>query len=313
MSIYHQFNTAEKQQRFIRLSNLKHNNQYDYSLVVYQNNYTKVKIICPVHGIFEQRPDSHVNTGSGCLQCSHKRKQPSNNAFIKKCIERHGNKYDYSLVDYINSSTNVTIICPKHGEFKQIAKEHKGGAGCTLCSYERLSGRPPMKRAEFIFKCQLVHKDTYDYSVTEYEHSHKSVSVNCPKHGVFKIRATDHLQGGKCKRCKTSKGEQRVYNALVDLGVNFVTEHSFPDCVYIRPLRFDFYLPQYNMCIEYDGSLHFKPRNPLCEQSIKDFEYSKIRDNIKDTYCLNNNIRLLRIPFTEIKQINSIVRSAVGC
>ena len=312
MSIYSRLNTEEKQQQFITQSNLKHNNKYDYSLVEYRNNYTKVKIICPIHGIFEQSPDSHANRGSGCIKCALARKLPTTDEFIKLCVEQHGNKYDYSLVNYVNSSTSITIICPKHGEFKQIANTHKGGAGCTLCSYERLSGRPPMTNAEFIIKCQLVHKDRYDYSVTEYTHCHKSVNVSCPKHGIFKIKASDHLQGSKCKRCKVTKGEQRVQNALIDLGITFVREHSFPDCVYVRPLRFDFYLPQHNMCVEYDGELHFKPRNRLSKNALNDLEQSKIRDNIKDAYCLNKNIKLLRISFHDINQIESIIRDTVG-
>jgi hypothetical protein len=113
---------------FIQKSIEKHGNKYDYSLVNYINNRTKVRIICPLHGEFEQNPYDH-STGIGCLKCSGKFKF-TNEIFIKKSIEKHGNKYDYSLVEYINSVKKVKILCPIHGEFNQSPNCHMGGKGC---------------------------------------------------------------------------------------------------------------------------------------------------------------------------------------
>lgn len=75
----------------------------------------KVKIICEKHGIFEQTPAHHMR-GNGCQLCSENKKM-TNGDFIGKVKEIHGNRYDYSLVEYTNSNTKVKIICEEHGEF----------------------------------------------------------------------------------------------------------------------------------------------------------------------------------------------------
>jgi hypothetical protein len=106
---------------FIKRSNIIHNNKYDYSLVEYKNNKTKVKIICPIHGEFEQQPSKHLG-GGGCRKCSILYKTLSLSEFIKKSKEMHGDKYDYSLVEYKNSQIKVKIICPIHGIFNQTVQ-----------------------------------------------------------------------------------------------------------------------------------------------------------------------------------------------
>lgn len=112
-------------------------NKYDYSKVKYINAKTKVCIICPEHGEFEQTPSSHLS-GCGCPQCGIKtvaeKKKSTNDEFIIKSNEIHGDKYDYSKVNYITAKDDVTIICPKHGEFEQTPDAHIHGSGCPKCS-----------------------------------------------------------------------------------------------------------------------------------------------------------------------------------
>ena len=111
--------TAEE---FIKKAKLAHSNKYDYSKVEYVNSQTPVCIICPEHGEFWQEPASHLS-GCGCPFCAGNAKLTTE-TFIKKAKEIHGNKYDYSKVEYINSQTPVCIICPEHGEFWQIPNNH---------------------------------------------------------------------------------------------------------------------------------------------------------------------------------------------
>ena len=130
---------------FIPRSNLKHNNKYDYSLVEYVNNCTKVRILCPIHGVFEQRPDKHLR-GQGCAKCASnvralalKRKgkervAKAKSEFVSKAQETHGNRYDYSLVEYKNNRAKIKIICREHGEFEQEASSHLRGQGCPHCA-----------------------------------------------------------------------------------------------------------------------------------------------------------------------------------
>ena len=109
-----------------------HNNFYDYSLVVYIDSNTKVKIICPIHGVFEQRPNQHLNRKCGCPKCS-KNKKLTNEEFNKIYSIIHNNFYDYSLVDYKNAHTKVEINCPIHGIFEQTPNSHKK-SGCPECA-----------------------------------------------------------------------------------------------------------------------------------------------------------------------------------
>ncbi len=112
---------------FIIKANSVHLGEYNYSLVNYVNSKTKVKIICHIHGVFEQRPSPHIN-GQGCPKCRYIKSGKSNSllseGFIIKAKEVHGDKYDYSLVEYINNKTKVKIICPIHGEFEQTPTSH---------------------------------------------------------------------------------------------------------------------------------------------------------------------------------------------
>lgn len=109
-----------------------HNGRYDYSRVVYLRTHDKVEIVCPVHGSFWQRPSGHLR-GLGCYQCTHESLDVD--IFVKRSRNIHGDKYDYSHVEYSGAKSLVNIICPLHGEFQQLAHSHsKLGAGCLKCS-----------------------------------------------------------------------------------------------------------------------------------------------------------------------------------
>lgn len=113
-----------------------HNNKYDYSKVDWVNPSTKVCIVCPEHGDFMQKPSIHLR-GYGCQLCGGSLRL-TNEEFIEKARAVHEDKYDYSKVQYINTSTKVCIICPEHGEFWQTPNNHLFGAGCPACPQSTL-------------------------------------------------------------------------------------------------------------------------------------------------------------------------------
>jgi very-short-patch-repair endonuclease len=116
---------------FVSKAQLIHGNKYDYKDVVYVNSKTKVKIICPEHGVWEQNPNHHL-LGKGCRKCSGSEKLTTA-IFVIRANKKHNNKYDYSLVKYTDYYGKVDIICNQHGMFKQGAGSHLSGIGCPKC------------------------------------------------------------------------------------------------------------------------------------------------------------------------------------
>jgi very-short-patch-repair endonuclease len=122
---------------FISTSQQIHKNKYDYSLVDYKSSQTKVTIICPIHGNFEQQPHCH-KIGQGCPACGKESRCGStherNKTFISKSTKVHSKKYQYDSTDYKNLLTKVKIVCPEHGPFVQTPKAHLRGQGCPDCA-----------------------------------------------------------------------------------------------------------------------------------------------------------------------------------
>lgn len=128
------------QEQFISRCILAHGDKYDYSKVEYTNSQTKVEIICNIHGSFWLKPNKHVHSKRGCAKCGWDRSKilskgrRSNTAeFIEKSILIHGDKYNYSKVEYNLATDRIVIVCKKHGEFTQLPYDHLSGHGCKLC------------------------------------------------------------------------------------------------------------------------------------------------------------------------------------
>ncbi|MFW6172727.1 MAG: hypothetical protein ACOC5T_03185 [Elusimicrobiota bacterium] len=269
---------------FIQKSNEIHGNKYNYSKVKYINSKTKVIIICPKHGEFLQIPNDHL-MNHGCPICANNI-QVTLKDFIKKSNEIHENKYNYSKVKYKNNHTKITIICKKHKEFQITPKDHLNGIGCSQCYYEKMK----LTTIEFIQKASKIHENKYDYSKVKYVNSRTKVCIICPEHGEFWQSPNRHLSNNNCPMCKQSKGEIKIANWLNKNNIQYKNQKTFQECKNKRNLPFDFYIPQINTCIEFDGKQHFKPI-PIFGGE-KSFKQRKINDQIKTQYCLDNNISL---------------------
>lgn len=145
---------------FINRSKIIHNNKYSYTQTEYVNSKTKVKIVCPKHGVFEQIPSNHLN-GAGCRDCKIDSMFSSKNDFIKKSISIHGNIYDYSQVEYLNSMEPVVIKCRIHGDFKQTPHGHINGRGCSKCKMSKSESyvEQLLLSNKIEFKKQITFKD----------------------------------------------------------------------------------------------------------------------------------------------------------
>lgn len=272
---------------FISKARIVHGNKYDYSSVDILKE--KVLINCPEHGEFFQRPFLHLK-GMGCYLCNNVHSK-GRKEFIAKAKKIHNDKYDYSKVVYQDSLTPVEIICPEHGSFFQKPKSHLRGCGCLKCS-----GRMVFGKEDFIREASIIHNNKYDYSDVEYVKTSIPVKIICPTHGMFLQKPTGHLHGNGCPKCKSSSGERAVRKFLLDHGYSFEEQKKFDDCRYKHRLSFDFYLPNENICIEYNGSQHYSASHFYGYDS---FQEQIIRDNIKKEYCFNNDIPLVIIRYDE--------------
>ena len=281
---------------------------YDYSITIYKNKRTKIKFICPKHGIQEQLPENHIKYGCGLCgrENGYSSVRLAQDKIIKRFKKIHGNKYDYSLVEYKNIDIKVKIICPIHGIFEQSPYEHLKGGNCPYCYGLYKTTK------QFIEEANKVHNNRYDYNLTEYKKAKIKVKIICPIHGIFEQIPNNHLSGQGCPDCsnKIYKGEKAVEDYLIENNIKYKRQYKFDNCKNKYKLRFDFYLPDYNIAIEYDGKQHFEDVYFGGKESTLD--YVKSNDKIKTEYCKNNNIKLIRIPYTELKNINTILEQEIN-
>jgi G:T-mismatch repair DNA endonuclease (very short patch repair protein) len=200
---------------FIQKSKNIHGNKFDYSNVQYKNAIEVVDIICPEHGIFKIKPNSHLN-GVGCKKCFNL--STDLKSFIKKATLKHDNKYDYSRVNYLGSKIKVNIICEEHGEFQQSPNSHLQGKGCPNCHRTKLSCLKKLDRNEYIKLAQKKHGFIYDYSIIDYKNINSKINILCEKHGIFNQKAGNHINKGygcpKCTNNSVSKKEIEWLNFL---------------------------------------------------------------------------------------------------
>ena len=172
--------------------------------------------------------------------------------------------------------------------------------------FERYSDKDD-KTKIFIRKALRKHGDRYDYSNVIYVKAREKVEIICKVegHSSFWQTPNAHLRRAGCPICNESQGSKRIRIFLSKNNIVFEQEKRFNDCRNIYPLPFDFYLPQYNLCIEFDGSCHFKKTNwngEYTEEQLKEnLESYQLRDQIKNDYCKSHNITLLR--FNNLKTV----------
>ena len=209
---------------FIERANKIHSGRYDYSFVKFVNVESKIKIICPQHGPFLQRVMSHLK-GFGCNRCAYaenaKKSSHSIERFLEDAMRAHGDKYDYSEVEYVNALTKVKIICPEHGPFMQNPANHIRDIGCSKCGDKRTADKRRRTTEEFIEEAKLVHGDLYDYSKVEYWTSHDKVEIICLVHGSFWQSPVNHVRGNKagCPGCAVSGFDQTKPGILYYIAV----------------------------------------------------------------------------------------------
>jgi len=204
----------------------------------------------------------------------------------------------------------VSWICDKHDAlFKWSAviysRTGKQASGCPKCNsrgYDQISGGHDY----FIKIARQVHGDKYEY-VEQYSGDRIKIKIKCKKHGIFKQTPNSHKRGYGCRKCaheeSESKGILHIKAILNSLQIEYVQEINFEGLRYKQPLRVDIYIPFLNLVIEYDGEQHFKMAGNWGGE--KRFRSCRVRDLIKDLYCLRNKINLWRIPYTHVPTVDA--------
>ena len=254
-------------EKFIERARQKHGDLYDYSAVRYIDSDTKVEIICRDHGSFWQVSYVHL-AGAGCRKCSTAKNSAARNftneQFIEKSRSVHGDKYDYSLVSYVNNSTNVKIICPDHGEFLQNPNGHMRGGGCSKCAANNTRIRCSSNTDEFISKSISKHGDKYDYSKVVYTNNYTPVIIGCPTHGEFNQNPQNHLIGQGCAECgKDTAAKKRNMGATGFVNRARLIHGDLYDYTGVKYVRND--VPVEISC-RYHGTFHQTPANHLKTQ-----------------------------------------------
>lgn len=283
---------------FVNESHKIHGNRYDYSLTEYTGALNKVRIICPTHGVFEQIANNHLH-GQGCPKCHKVKSQKNLDDFITEAKNIHGDKYDYSKVEYRGAHTRVCIICPEHGEFWQTPANHLSGKGCRKCY-----GRYNMSTADFINESYKIHGDKYDYSKVLYSDTTSKVCIICPEHGEFWQTPAKHLMGHGCPICKQSHLESEIRNLLLRNNILFEQQKTFDWLKNVNNLKLDFYIPDKKIAIECQGIQHFEPSEYF--GGVDAFNKQVEMDELKYNLCESHDIKILY--YTNIPGYKSLTK-----
>lgn len=242
--------------------------------------------------------------------------------YILEAIKIHGDKYDYSKTIYKSTKEKIIIICKIHGEFQQRPDNHLFGQSCKKCGLINMSNLQIKNNSKvFIEKAQKIHGNKYDYSQSNYTGSKQLITIICKNHGKFEQLATSHLTGKGCHKCNNliSKDQLELLNYLKSLNIENII---ISDRKILNGKELDFYLPDYNLAIEFNGlywhSDNFKSKNyhlnktNLClEQNINlihifEDEWIYKKDIIKSYFSnlFNKNINKIYGRHTKINSIN---------
>jgi hypothetical protein len=225
--------------------------------------------------------------------------------FIDDANIIHNFRYVYDRVLFVNCRTNVLIGCPVHGYFEQTPSNHLyNSSGCNLCS--RDNHKLTSLTIDRVNNMKFVHKNKYIYNDLVINNSY--INIECHEHGTFSQYIYFHEYGHGCPRCVcVSRGEISIDSYLSNRKIEFYRNKTFDNCVRERKLKFDFYLPEYNTVIEYEGEHHF--------MDVKYFgnnkKYTIENDKIKEEYCISNSIKMIRIPYWEYHNISKILDESI--
>lgn len=244
-------------------------------------------------------------TGKKSSNVSKQKRAIKKISLAKQICEKNNYQLITTIEEYTDAKMNVRFICPKHGEQTMSLDNLIRGHKCIKCSYEE-RGKKLRHDIEYIKSTiesinNNILLNPYDYIDTHT--NNLNIQCSCGKTFTTSFSNYTKYNVNKCYSCscKESLGEQRIREFLESHNIKFEQEKRFEDCRDIKPLPFDFYLPEYIMCIEFDDPHHYK------NIYFNNHEITKKHDKIKNEYCQKHNIDLLRISYLEGDNIKDII------
>lgn len=254
---------------------------------------------CDKHNIIWDISPSNALQGKGCYKC---RAEKISSTFLKP-VEDYIKELSIKNPDikltgeYVNRKTIVEHYCNRHNSYFDISPECAlRGYGCPMCASEKLREQHLKSESQYIAELNKINLNIVlrgKYIGTHVNTLHKCLICGCE----WKPEPANLLSGGGCPDCNESKGERKIKKWLKHNKIIYIAQKRFDGCCDKRALPFDFYLPSYNICIEYQGKQHYEAIDYFGgEESLL---YTQYHDKIKYDYCTKNNIRLICIPYWE--------------
>ena len=264
-------------EEFIEKAKSIHGERYSYDKVEYTNDSTKVIVTCPIHGDFFITPDNHIHSKQGCKQCAHERigmlSRLSQEEFIQRANEVHGDFYSYNKVAYRDSHCRVTITCPIHGDFQQLPYQHLNGHGCKKCAAALTIEKEKITLDEFITRARACHTIQYDYSKVVLNGAQEKVCIICPEHGEFWQVVNTHLRGHDCPKCgyieNSLKRTKPLEKFIDDARKVHGDKYDYSETVYINAKqKLAIRCKAHNMIFWQKPNAHLNGNGcPICSQS----------------------------------------------
>lgn len=289
------------------------------------NTSSEVKYICNLHGLVSTKVAS-ILQNKECYRCSRIKALESKNKTTLR--QRQLSLYNraktaallknYKLLsdmtDIKRNTDYIEYACDKHPNDiqKMRISNFINGKGCPKCNIENHSKQYALSIEEVIERIsklggKLMNSEDYKHITKK---NLKIACPNCEEIFTTSLRNFTQHEGQLCPKCskKESVGEFKIKTYLESNNINFISQKWFADCRDINPLPFDFYLPDNNVCIEFDGRQHYEET----KWSHNRLEYTQKHDHIKTIYCEENGITLIRIPYWDINNIDTILNKRLN-
>ena len=265
----------------------------------YSRTHTPIMHRCTIHDYEWMASPANILKGKGCPKCRSLKlrsaKSKTHEQYVKEI--RQCNKNIVVLERYINNRTNILHQCLVDNHIWSAAPVNiLSGSGCPACASRKQSMERTKKHEDYVEEVYAVNSDID--VVEKYAGAETKILHRCKIDGYeWYALPSNILSGHGCPMCNVSIGEREVKYYLINHNISYIYQHTFDDCKNKKALPFDFYLPDYNACIEYDGEQHFRPVEYFGGED--GFMRRQHNDKIKTTYCKLNNITLLRIRYDQ--------------